>query len=395
MRNILKSDLTLKIASVLIAVGLWFYVVQVQSPDIERTVADIPVIFSQKELLEERGLALLQDQEHTIDLKIRGKRRLVVDINNANVTVIADVSQITAPGSHALYTNVVLPVAGVEITKKTPATLEVEVDELRTKEIDVQYAIVGSPEQDYVLGNVELEPKTIEVKGPKTVVDGISTLQAQVDVSGKNADLSVVADIKVLGTSGKEIKSPYVSLSAQTVQVACQILKTKTVNIDPDFAPGLLTQDMIYELDSSSLKTVKVAGSADVLEKLEAIKTKKIRSVSEDGVQIGLELPPGIRCMDGDRLTLRFSPHPRQTRQMEVHDITGIGLREDLTCTIHTQSVPITFTGSENALNKLSAVNGTVDLQGLGPGIYSLPLQLPYLENVWVTQPYYIEVEIK
>ena len=58
MKKQLKSDSALKVLSLVIAIALWFYVVQVESPDINRTIKDVPVVFTQKSLLEEREVVL-------------------------------------------------------------------------------------------------------------------------------------------------------------------------------------------------------------------------------------------------------------------------------------------------------------------------------------------------
>ena len=82
MKKQMKSDLPLKVFSVMIAICLWFYVVQVQSPDMDRVIKGVPVVFTQKNILEEKNLIVLNDNEHTIDIKIRGSRKYVMEVSS-------------------------------------------------------------------------------------------------------------------------------------------------------------------------------------------------------------------------------------------------------------------------------------------------------------------------
>lgn len=394
MKKFFKTDLALKIASVVIAIVMWFYVVQVQSPEIETTITEVPVSFTQKEALEAKGLTVLKDKEHTIDIKLRGRRKVIVDVNNTNITVLADVSKIDSPGTHSVATNVVLPIGGVEIVKKTPAALDIEVDELMTKELEVQAALTGEPEEGYVLGSVTLEPSVITVKGPRTVVEGISSLKVSADLTGKNADVTGVAPVQVYGSNEKEIKSPYITLSAETVQVTCPILKTRTVSVYPSLSGSLLEQDIAYELDAGSTRTVNIAGPADVVDALQFVRTEEIGSLENNEAQAGLLLPTGVRSLDGDRLSFRFVEKPRATKDVPVTDITAVNGKEGADFSILSQDVSVTLVGTDDALGLIQNTTGFIDLKGLGAGRHSVPLTLSYLENAWPVTTIYIDVEI-
>ncbi len=394
MKNFWSSDLALKIISVVIAIGLWLYVVQVQSPDAEATISDIPVVFTQRAVLEEKGLSLIMDKAHTVDIRVRGKRKTIVDINNTNVTVTADVSQIDSTGTHTLYTSVVLPIGGVEILKKTPATLTVEVDELMTKELAVEPVLTGSPAQNYVAGPVTVEPQTVTVTGPKTVVEGITSLTASLDITGKDADALGTASIQMVGSHQKEINSPYVSLSATEANITCQILKTREVSLYPVFSAEMLAGETIYEADTGSVKTVRVAGAADVVDALEYVKTEPITALEDNQASARLILPTGVRALDGDVVSLRFVQKPKSTKQLTVTQISGKGISADSEFTLPPDPVTVTLVGSETALAQITSLTGWVDMTGLEPGSYSLPLELSYLGSAWTDQTYYVDVQI-
>lgn len=307
-KNVL-SDRALKIISVIVAIGLWLYVVQVQSPDLERTVKDVPVVFSQKATLEEKGLILIDDNEHTIDVRIKGKRRYVYDVTPANITVVVDVGNLDSVGEHTLMTNVVLPYANLEIINKNPSVLSVTVDELMMRELPVTVEAAGSPKADFVAGNMTSSIQSVVVKGPKSIVTGIEKVSAIVDVSGKSADVAAIGELTIYGSNNKEIQSPYISLSETSLEVRCEILKTKTVDIVPVFA-GNISNALNYLPDSNNTRTVKIAGAPETIDSITEIPTKPINEndITETGTaNVELSLPSGVRSLDGDRFIFRFT----------------------------------------------------------------------------------------
>lgn len=307
-KNVL-SDRTLKIISLIIAIGLWLYVIQVQSPDVVRTVKNVPVVFSQKDVLENRGLILIDDNEHTVDVKIKGIRRYAYDVNQTNITVIADVSNLDKTGRHTLQTNVVLPYGSLEILDKNPSILPVTVDELMKREFDVTVMAVGSPKSDYITGNTQTQSKKITVKGPKSIVAGIEKVAAVLDVSGKSSDVAANAPLTLFGSNDKEIQSPYLSLSTDSIDASCEILKTKEVNIVPTFS-GNVDNALKYLPDSNNVKTVRIAGAPETIDEITEIQTKPISEydIGKDGnAMVRLSLPKGVRSLDGESFTFRFS----------------------------------------------------------------------------------------
>lgn len=314
MKKRLNSDSALKIFSVVIAICLWFYVVQVQSPDIKRRIKGVPVVFTQKNVLEEKDLILLNDNEHTIDIEIRGSRKYVMDVNHENLTVLADVSNIESTGRHIVFTNIVLPYANLEVINKNPSMLTVDVDHLITTEKPVKVITEGNPKSSYVVGDVSANPESVTIRGPQTIIAGIDYVAAVVDVDNKSSDTAGVESLRVFGTNNKEIKSQLLTFSTSEIEVRAELLKTKTVQLEPKFDAASASVIDQYILDENSIKEVKVAGIQTLIDNLSAIQTKPISraDLEKDGgdVTVALDLPQGVRSLDGESFTLRFSKKP-------------------------------------------------------------------------------------
>ncbi|MBO5734238.1 MAG: hypothetical protein J6R66_05050 [Clostridia bacterium] len=304
----MKKDLSTKIISLLFAIFLWFYIIQVQSPEIEKTIKNVPVQFTKSEL-ENRGLALINDKEVEIDVKIRGQRKYLTNIKKADITIIADVSNIDSIGEHKIYTTVYLPYGNVEVLEQRPSQITVTVEEMVEVEKDVRINTLGEPKDGYCVGDIKTTPEKIKVKGPKSIVNSISYLAADVDVEDRDEDVSTIEDLYLVGESGTALNSPYVSFDPKTADIHCPILKKKTVEIDVRFADGVNNTLERYELDENSLKSIEIAGTAAAIKDLDKIYTKRITvdMIKKSGeVEVGLELPEGIKSLDGEKVTLKL-----------------------------------------------------------------------------------------
>ena len=71
-----KSDLTLKIFSVIIAIVLWSYVTSESevNPDISKEYRNIPVTYTNKTALDRQDLVIMEPEEATVSVKVTGKK---------------------------------------------------------------------------------------------------------------------------------------------------------------------------------------------------------------------------------------------------------------------------------------------------------------------------------
>ncbi len=310
MKKKFSGDIGLKIFSVVISICLWFYVVQVQDPDISRTIKNVPVVFTQTNMLEEKNLILLNGEEHTVDVEIRGPRKNVMGVNKKNLNVLVDVGSIEKSGQYSLVTKIVLPYANIEVVGKNPATLQVTADTLATVTKPVTVIEEGTPKADYVIGKKTATPEEISIQGPKTIIDGIQSVAIKVDVSNQTADITDKSNVVVYGAGDQEIKSSLLSFSEEEIDFHIEVLKSKTVDLDLIFADNAKFFEKDYILDKNSVKSVQIAGVQALVDNMTKVKTKVItpRDIDEKGeVTVTLDLPEGVRALSGETFTLRFA----------------------------------------------------------------------------------------
>lgn len=303
----MKKNLSTKIISLLFAIFMWFYIIQVQDPEVEKTVRNVPVQFTKSEL-EARGLTLVNDKEVQINVKIKGQRKYITGIKKEDITVVADVSNISAAGTYNIRTNAVISYGGVEVLEQKPSTVSVTVEKIDERPMPVEVVTKGKPKSGYRIGETSTSVEKVKIKGPESILGTIEKICVEVDVSGADKDVraSEVA-IKYIGTSGDEINPP-VTAEVEEVDVLCEILKEKEVEIHAVFADGS------YVLDAASTNKITVAGSEDAVKEINSVFTKPITSADiKDGyAEVEFVLPEGVEVVGEDTVKLKVKKHSTQ-----------------------------------------------------------------------------------
>jgi len=88
----LKSKKFQAILSLLIAIGLWIYVMGTVDPTMTTTVKGIPVEKTNEKVLKDLGLSATLDHPETVDIVIKGARSDVNEAKKSEITATVDVS---------------------------------------------------------------------------------------------------------------------------------------------------------------------------------------------------------------------------------------------------------------------------------------------------------------
>ena len=143
-----KNKILSILLSLVIAFGLWIYVVSTVTTDDSQWVYNIPVTFVNEDgLFSDRNLTLKEGRDATVNLKFYGSRQALSKLNNTNVTVSVDLSQVTAPGDWNLVYETQFPESvnenEISIESRSKATIYIEVDKLETKAVEVRRSLTA------------------------------------------------------------------------------------------------------------------------------------------------------------------------------------------------------------------------------------------------------------
>ena len=183
------ADFGLRILSIIIAVIIWFALSITQYPTINKTITNVPVVFSlDGTQAKEKGLSALNYKDISVDVEIKGMNYEIGSYTAADLVATVNLDDVTKEGTYDLDIDVKSSHSTDKVTvvSVNPDTVSVEFDRLTTKTIPLTAeAPLISAEEGYILKETTTSPSEITVEGPKNDLDNISKAVAQISKSKK------------------------------------------------------------------------------------------------------------------------------------------------------------------------------------------------------------------
>ncbi len=374
-----KNKFLTGLLSVVIACGLWLYVITVVSPGSEDTFDNIPVSLRNDSVLHDRGLMITSGSEYTVTLKLSGNRTDLAKLNKDNITLVADLATIYEPGTQSLSYTYSFPgdVAddAVSVLDRNPGRLTVTVEQMISKEVPLNVECTGTlPSDDYIVDkdNVVLTDQqgntlmqhTVDITGPKSVIDQITQGVITVDLTDRNTAFSENCQYVLCDAAGKPVDAKYVTATYKEIGVRLEIQRVKEIALKFDIIPGGgATADMV----SYEPKSIKISGSESILELMDeelVLGTLNLGEMKEDAELIfPIELPAGVTNRTGIEeimVTVKFSG--LMTKTFTVNNITATNVPEGHSVDIITRVLQITVRGPKAQVEKMTEKDLTVSV---------------------------------
>ncbi|GKZ03947.1 MULTISPECIES: YbbR-like domain-containing protein [Paraclostridium] len=291
MKNRLKNNTKIKLISLLSALVLWLYVMTVEDPVETRTFSDIPVTITNMSVLEERGLTIYPKEELLADISIRANLSSLRPINRDNIYIYGRLDD-PKEGKNVVYLQANLPerVNKYDI-KPNVITLDLEkvVNEKRSISVDVE----GEPKIN--IDNIETNKKTVDVSGPRTLVNKVTSIKATLDASDKYKDFSTKLKLVPVDANGDVVKG--VKLDDNFVVATVKFLQEKVVPVKLVFDDSVSNQSNL-ENYSINPKDITIEGKKEALDNINGINTKPITAndlKSNNSIDVALDIPKDVK----------------------------------------------------------------------------------------------------
>lgn len=376
----MKSKVLTALLAFCIAFGLWLYVITVERTQIEYTFYNVPVVMDGESVLEDRGLMIASDTDRTINLTLSGSRSVLNKLKNSDITVLVDLTRIYEAGEKTLSYEVSFPGgvqnSAIEIVNRQPDSISLTVAQWATKEIPVQIAVTGTPADSYKLDNdnISATPKSVNVSGPKELIDKISVGKVTVDMDGAKESYEQRQRITLCDAVGNPIEEDLskVFVDNHMILVKVPVLMEKQISLRlPIIAGGGLTEadvnlKMSFDTITVSGRPAVVSKMADVIE-LPPIDLGTITQGFEDK-EIEFTLPDGVKSREGNTVLVTLTLPKRATRSMNIPQtqFEAVGIPEGYTVKFSTQRIYVTLQGMSGTLSRLEPedIRIVVDLTG-------------------------------
>lgn len=273
MKEKIFKNLSLKILSAVFAVVLWTIIVNIYDPTTSYTFSNVSVQLINTESLTDKNYSYEIVDGGKISVYVSGPKSVVTNIKASDIVATADLSKISAFADYVdIHVSVVQngqTLNNVEAAPKTSA-VRLSIENRDTKTINVNTEVTGKPADGYALVKQTLNPTSIKVTGPSSIIDTIDHAGITFDVTGATDEVHGDADIHLYDEEENEIKDVSLDLSQSSVSYTAQVVRIKTVAVEAGYSG---TPKDGYTISSVTLNqnNVQVYGDENALNNLEKI----------------------------------------------------------------------------------------------------------------------------
>lgn len=374
-----------KLLSIFLAIFLWVYVVAVENPPTTIKIPNVPIKLVNTESLIQRGLAINSDEDYYMDISIEGTRSDVLKISADDIIATADVFGYGV-GENYIPVTVTLP-DSVTIANQKITRLTINIEELVSVYKPINVIFKGEIDSELEATIFDITPEEVEVKGAKSKVASVNSVDTIVDVSKlSNKTQIFTSKLVTVDKNGEAVSN--IKMSSDTVDIEAAIYKTKEVPLEVEVYGEV---DKAYQVtDMKVPQKVEIKGLEKDLEDVNvvtatAININNVTATTE--IPLSIDLPDGIvLAHDSEDVAVSISIKGISVKEFEIpnRDILPNGLSENLSLVVNTQSVNVKVSGKEADIETLMAedIGLSIDLTEMEPGIYVVPLIIEEEEGV-------------
>lgn len=400
-----KSNLGLKLISLLIAIVIWLVVVQYVNPDDTRRLDNIPIqIDTVDSVPTGEGLVLVTNYNKALSFTYKASRDVIAMLNVDKITAYVDLSGVTKSGKHNLPVRIDTGGQNINVIDQSVKEVTLEFEKAATAQIKVNVTAEGSVPEGYIKNDPVCIPSNINIDGPESKVSQI--VAANVVINEKKYTQTNVysCDYQFVDKDGNEISKDFITADYDKVDVTVTVLKTKTIPI----TATLVNTSGGYENNFANIEfspsTITVAGSEEALDTLNSYdlgtidvseKTKDFETDYVVSLQNGIK---NINDLSSVKVKVSFGDVRTKTIKFSAFKIEN--LSDDQSAVIKDKNLSVTFRGLAADIEKINSSNITiaVDFQNktYTKGINNVPVYaiIPGDLKVGVVGKYRLTVNI-
>lgn len=367
------------VLALIIAIGLWTYVIGNTNPQDEKTFRDIPIHLVNEDVLTGHNLAVLNTSAQVLNVKLEGKRADINRIDAKEIIATVDLAD-AAKGENQLRVNIKTP-DSVDVMDQSLNKVTVVVEDRASKEVDIEPYYEGAFANDEEPITVEMSQNTVTVSGAASLVEQVSAARASVS-EGKVTEEMKTVTAELIPLDEEEKVVYHLDLSVEKVQVTTELAKTKTVKLD---VPVVDRNAETLKKTTEAPKTITVKGIGSAVSGVETVTAQEIdiSDVTEDQtIDIVPILPEGLQISsksDGTLfLKVKVEDAQAKTFRFETADIVYDGLADGHSVTTDIEEVEITVNGIKYQLDNIEEKDFhlRVDVSGFAVGAHRVTLSV-------------------
>ena len=395
MEKRLMNNIGLKVLAFFVAFMLWIVVVNIDDPVTHKTFSEIPVSVINEEVLanaQQPQTYQIGDKTQAVDVTDTAKRKTLNKIKERDIVAIADIKELTLDTQIPIDITINGFEDRYDSAQANPRNLQIKLEDEETKRFPIVPTTTGTVRDGFVLGDIQAMPEKVSIRGPKSVIEEISRVEASVSVSGLSKNAILDSELVLYDSNNNIIDQNLLSnnLGTEGVGVSVQILNTKNISLEFDTSQIKTARGYEFTGITYEPQTIQISGERNEINSItslrvpdEALDISDIKEKTEKVIDVSEYLPDNIQLADENAgsvvVTISVEKDGTKSFDITVGSVTINNLSEELTMSYATADmIELQVRGPKEVLEDLSLEQAiSIDLKNYtSDGTYDVPVSV-------------------
>lgn len=350
-----KERIIVPIICLLMSIGLWFYVSNVENTIRKYDLSKVRVELLNIESLKDSKLILSPNQEFYVDLKLEGSNN-IYKLKREDFKITVDVSEYALKkGENKMPVTIIDAPADITIKNTNNLNIIINLEEISEKTIEIRSEIAVMAKEGYFVSPIQINPNEVKITGAESLVDRVDAVVVRGEKNEVVENITESYTLIPIDSEGKEVGG--IELQTQYAEVSINVSKGRSIPIKINTI-GELTTDLKLKSIEGSLKTAEIVGPKELLDQVVELQTGVIdlaQIKDSQEITVGIVVPEGVSLIPGEEfITVKIDVIKLISKDIEI-TYTLKGLTEGLLITPTKTTVNVKITAFADQIESITA----------------------------------------
>ena len=263
MMNKLDKKWQLKIICLLMAIVLWFFIINEQNPMSEGSYT-VPIVV---ENLDSQYIT--SNVPKTVYVRLSGPRNTIINVGPSDIKAYIDLSD-AQEGEMSAPVRIEIP-AGTELKKQSMTSADIMVDVYTVRELALTPHLVGQTKNDIFVSSLKVVPEKVVISGARRLVKQVEQAVVEIPIEDRIDDFSIMAPTRLVAADGSRVEGLEMTPWQSNIRISIgHNAVTKDIPVyvttEGDVSPSVSLKEI-----KINPNTVAVKGDANILKNLSRI----------------------------------------------------------------------------------------------------------------------------
>lgn len=257
--NKIDKNWQLKIICFLLAIVLWFVIINEQNPLSEGSYT-VPITVENL-----NSQYITSNVPKTVYVRLSGPRNTIINVGPSDIKAYIDLSDVQE-GTVDVPIHVEIP-SGTELKKQSMTSTKITVDVYTVKEFKLTPHVVGTLDEKDFISELKIVPEKVVVSGARRLIQQVSQAVIEVPVNQRNSDFALMAPIHLYHEDGSPVEGLEMTPWQSNVKVTIAhdaMSKSVPLNVN-------ITGQTALKTVTIQPTSIQIRGSADTLRNISSV----------------------------------------------------------------------------------------------------------------------------